>query len=924
MIVGNVRRRAGRSVALMAGLALATTSFIVLVASAATSRTTAVATVDETAQAPYHIVVRPLGGRNALEEEHGLVRPNYLSGIFGGISIDQWRTIQGLSDVEVAAPVANLGAYSAVASAPLDVTDVVDKHRVSQIIRIRPQWRSDRGLTARTAASRFLYVTTLPLAWPAEITPELDAPARFTDGIVRPRTCPTGSLLAYELRPTGDVPICTVDPPGEVWAPAAAVDRSVEQVAARLLPNGTFELPQLTIDFERGEARIAPTRAERLTTQVQFFVSIPMAAVDPEQEARLIGLDHAVSVGRYFGANEPAVRNQDFGGDNRVLPTIFASSSFFDEQLVAVPERLDGDGDPSGLTLAALDAAPAMPGEPITTSIDDAYRRMIVSDPFRQPVQYALTAGPPEYAVRADGTVTPRDVATSGAAATYNASWLFGDVSFRNLDMRTVTGGHGSVRLSQVGTFDPARIDQVDPLARVPLETYQPPEVYGADPRSAELLGGRPLRPNSNIGGYLGTPPLAITSLAAALDAPAILPMPHAPISAIRLRIAGVTSADTAAMARVSGIAQRIRDLTGLDVDVTLGSSATPRVLELTSGAFGRPDLLLQEGWSRKGVASLVISAVESRSALLLGLILIVSGLFLANAAYSAVQARRREFAVLSCLGWSRSRLMLLVLGETALVGALAGATAAALAMPIGLLAGLEVPLPAALLAVPVSVGVAILAGVGPAMRAAGTHPGPGLVLATAPTRRIRHRSTIAGLALAQTVRAPWRGLAGIAALALGVSALTVLAAVNGIFHQALTGTATLLGDTVLTRVALVDRLAVVVIVLLGGLAVADVLFVNVRERAAEFASLQAVGWSAGDAARLVMWEGLVLGVAGSLLGALVGLGVVALQIGTVTSPVVQACLLAATVGVAVATLSVIAPVLTLRRASTGTLLAED
>jgi len=51
----------------------------------------------------------------------GLVRDNFLSGIFGGISVKQYHEIKTLPGVDVAAPIANLGyvLLSATATVPL-------------------------------------------------------------------------------------------------------------------------------------------------------------------------------------------------------------------------------------------------------------------------------------------------------------------------------------------------------------------------------------------------------------------------------------------------------------------------------------------------------------------------------------------------------------------------------------------------------------------------------------------------------------------------------------------------------------------------------------------------------------------------------------------------------------------------------------
>jgi hypothetical protein len=57
----------------------------------------------------YDILVRPSGAHSPIEEAHGLVEANHLSGIPGGITFEQYEAIKSIPDVEVAAPIAMIG-----------------------------------------------------------------------------------------------------------------------------------------------------------------------------------------------------------------------------------------------------------------------------------------------------------------------------------------------------------------------------------------------------------------------------------------------------------------------------------------------------------------------------------------------------------------------------------------------------------------------------------------------------------------------------------------------------------------------------------------------------------------------------------------------------------------------------------------------
>ena len=71
----------------------------------------------------YHLVVRPPDSRSVTEEMN-LLEPNYLSGLSGGITLEQYETIKKLSDVDIAAPISMMGyVYNQVNMGQLSITE---------------------------------------------------------------------------------------------------------------------------------------------------------------------------------------------------------------------------------------------------------------------------------------------------------------------------------------------------------------------------------------------------------------------------------------------------------------------------------------------------------------------------------------------------------------------------------------------------------------------------------------------------------------------------------------------------------------------------------------------------------------------------------------------------------------------------------
>jgi ABC-type lipoprotein release transport system permease subunit len=250
-------------------------------------------------------------------------------------------------------------------------------------------------------------------------------------------------------------------------------------------------------------------------------------------------------------------------------------------------------------------------------------------------------------------------------------------------------------------------------------------------------------------------------------------------------------------------------------------------------------------------------------------------------------------------------------------------------ALPLGAALGLPVGGWRAVAAIPGATLLALLAGTVPAMRAARADPLAAVrpAVRTDRTRR-RKRTTARGVrslgALARTnlTRVPGRSALGVLSLAVGVFALTVLLAVTTAFRGAVVGT--VLGDAVAVQVRTADYLAAGATLVLGALSVADVLYLNLRDRSAEIATLRATGWRERQLTRLVVFEGIGLGLLGGVGGALLGLGAAWAFTGTLTTTMPLVAAAAAAGGTLLTVLASLPPAAALRRLPTATLLAEE
>jgi putative ABC transport system permease protein len=460
------------------------------------------------------------------------------------------------------------------------------------------------------------------------------------------------------------------------------------------------------------------------------------------------------------------------------------------------------------------------------------------------------------------------------------------------------------------GRFDPNKLPGFDPLSRVPLETYYPPVATGANAASRAALGGEPLRPTRNLGGYLAQPPLMLTTLRSlrAFDNPSKFEgaSPKAPISVVRVRVAGVTGPDPLSLKRIRAAAQLIHSRTGLAVDITAGSSPAPMVIDLPKGRFGQPPLQIREGWTAKNVAVRYLRALDQKSLLLFILVLVSCCLFLINASLASVRSRRVEIGTLLCIGWSQRNIFRAILFELSLVGLLTGIVGVVLTAVLVNVLSLHIAAARTLLVLPIAVILALVAGYLPARRAAAATPMDAVEQVTLEGGKRRPVRGLPSMAVANLTRVPGRTVLGASGLVIGVAALTLLIALNEGFHNTLVGT--LLGNEISVQVRGVDFVSAALVIGLGALSVADVLYINLKERQSEIATLRTCGWKNRHLGAVIAIEGLATGLAGGIVGAVLGVVSAGLVRGIPILPIVLAGAIAALCGVVAAALASLVP----------------
>jgi ABC-type lipoprotein release transport system permease subunit len=927
LVVRQLQQRPGRAVTLCLTLSAATAGFLLLASAGRTTDVRVQGSVRSAFRPAYDILVRPAGSKAPLERNEGLVRPNYLSGIFGGITLSEYRRIHRIRGVHVAAPIANLGYILPFVRIPIVMNKVVTRAPI-QLYAEHGLWLAQGGLSRYAGGRAWAYYNRRD---------RFDCCGHGLVEHVPHRREPLGvcSSFTQAAGASSDLP--------QAYGPFDQLYREYIACYSARNPEATQQAFQ---------SALPSLRSSQIGVEQDLYFPIFVAAIDPVEEARLLDVPKTVVSGRYLRrADLPEVVQEPF--PTRTIPVIASTRTFVDDTLLATTDRLSlPEPNRVPFVLASAQAHSFLTGlkgrqvmqqrtrsgqvyEQLLRGKDDP-RSAVASSNYwsTSPARYVQVA--PDR-LRVLTTKNPISVWKNNGFPE-NGGFAPAppdnqDVQFRRLQQHSgsnlVVGGvFGTPSFTIVGRYDPTKLPGFSPLSRVPLETYSPPRLKPAGGRTKRLLHGRPLLPTQNLGDYIQQPPMLLTTLGALSSLTNqrywsnVSPrMRKAPIAAIRVRVAGVTGPDRLSIARIKAVAAKIHDETALDVDITAGSSPHPVLIDLPEGKFGRPPLTLKEGWSKKGVSVAFLSALDSKRLGFLVVILLSSAFVVANGAFASVRQRRREIGTLLCLGWSPGEVFRTLLAELAALGLAAGLIGAGVAVIVAASSTLSLAWWQPLLVVPLALGLALGSGLLPAWQASRLVPLDAVrpaVSGEVAGRPVRHLS---GLALANLRRVPVRSLVAVAGLTVGVTALALLVAINQAFQGTLVGT--LLGGVVSLQVRGLDYLAVGLLIALSALALADVLYVNLRERQAELVTLRSLGWADAELRRLVALEAGMLGLLGSLAGVVLALligGLVGLPIVTL----LLAALAAGAGGVAVALAASLLPLSQIGRFSVPTVLAEE
>lgn len=804
-------RHKERFILLLVGALIVSSGLSYLIGMSQSNKGTIVNALEKRWSASYDIVVRPPGSRSVTEKKH-LLEPDYLSGLAGGISLKQYHKIQRIQGISVAAPIAMIGYI------PFSATFKNIRMHHKGIYRLTEKDITNTGPRHLVHQFHTYFINGIPL------TQDLQHAAYEFDG---------------EL-------------------------------------NGATE--------------------------------VLLAGINPKAEAKLVGLNHAVvkqGKSRYFNKGDTvSVSHPNSGGKFRI-PVLVSNLNYVDETFHYTIERLNLPLNqktvqqmvkgPQLINYKYLDSIPVLSKakKSFSFSSNQLFQYFIqditgVNPKTGKSVNSTHNTGYGADILEAKPTPLQLRPVTSPFAKRWPYAYEVRTSQGVPLDSKQPREYFRSPKLFSnnrhnsfadpeivpyfIGVFNPKKLKiSKDPLTKLPMETYHP--------ASAKLVldaHGKPvnppieMKPSDDSTGLLTKPPEMLTTIQAAAKI-----LGNKPISAIRIKVAGVKSLTPSSEHKLQKIANEIRKETGLITDITLGSSPQP-ALTYVPAINNLPALgWIQQPWVKLGASFAIFKETKIGFSGVVGSVILVAVVYVFASLLVSLFARRKEFAVLLAVGWRPRQLAKMIFFEATLLGCFVAVVAWTI---LGLVLSFhhaQTSLFRILLAGMLGFVIYELGAVIPAILSTRIAPleamRTGEISKT--SRRFMRTRSLFSMSFNHLMGTWRRSLLSIVAIAVPTGLLAfflyVTFRLKGVMYT------TWLGQYVALEVGPQQYVAMVAALLIAVLTTAEVMWQNVSERQPEIALLKSVGWRNRDVRSLILLEGGFTGLGAGIIGLAIAFGII-------------------------------------------------
>ena len=800
-IFQNWLRRKERFLLSLVGVLIISAGLTYLLGLSNQSKGTVLETLQDNWVATYDIVVRPEGSRSITENKN-LLEPNYMSGLSGGITLNQYETIKQIDGVDVAAPIAMLG----FSNFNVSYEDVE---------------LPEPGIYKRT----------------------------FTTSINNGLETNVISRSYYFTYPDS------------VWN---VYDRSADYGTGRFVTDFTPDSYML------------------------------LAAIDPEQENKLIGLENALLTegdSRYFTEfDKISVEEGILGGPTYYsIPILVNAKNYIDGETTISYEKvaIDLDRNHSEEIMEDIRAKggydylqtiETTPIEQRTWTIDEMYQDFISIVTGVQLHQEKTMALPTSGANDISILYKPTPVEYTEVSSPFPERWPYtyqiapiintdkaisvyqGLESYRP----ALKNGESFIEIPRlkpkfIGFYDPSKLDlSLDPTTELPMETYRPASAeFVMDADGNPVSPPVEVKPTDDPYSFLTSSPSMLTTIEAAA---AILG--DAPISTIRIKVNGVTDLTQASQEKLERIANEIEAKTGLITDITLGSS--PQLALAYVPGLNGDDAVgwIQQPWVNIGSAITLFNEANLGFIALMVSIVAVAITYIWSVSIVNVLARRKEFGVLLAIGWRPAQLNRMLLLEGIIFGLFATAISWLILSLISILTVEEVPFFRFILTGSFAMLVYVIGSFLPMQITKNIKPYEAMREGeiAVNSKRFLRASSIPTIALNHFLTKWKRSILSVFAIALPSTLLAIFIYITirmrGVMFTSL------LGQYVSFEVSSFHYITIGIALLIALLTTTEINWQNVSERQHEIGVLQALGWKRRSVRKLILLEGIYTGLA--------------------------------------------------------------
>lgn len=638
------------------------------------------------------------------------------------------------------------------------------------------------------------------------------------------------------------------------------------------------------------------------------YSHVLLAAIDPEQENKLIGLENAIvqkGTSRYFNETDRYNLVNRLGNELHEIPIIVNAQNFVDSttnisfERVNIPfteenanetmEKIRGNGGREYLQSLETTVVEQKNWSQQdifhqfvsnTTGIDWESGEQVIAAP------YVFEPG------RTIGILyKPNPIQYEEMASPFVERWPF---SYQIVPVENGDDAIGSYRNGQtyrvphlaaeefidlpklnpkfIGFYDASKLTiSMDPTTELPMETYRP-----ASAKFVMDKDGNPISPASDVLptddplDFLTNPPGMLTTLEAA---EAILG--EYPISTIRIKVANVSALNEESQQILERVAQEIEEKTGLITDITLGSS--PQLALTYVPGLNDEDSIgwIEQPWVNIGSSISIFKEANIGFIALMISVVVVAITYVWSASIVNVLARQREFAVLLAIGWRPSQLYRMLLLEGFLIGLFATAISWLILGIISMTSQDAVTPVRFLLTGIFALTVYVIGPLLPMTIVRKISPYEAMREGeiTVNGKRILRANSIYAIAANHFLTKWKRSALSVLAIALPSTLLAVFLYIT-VRMQGVMFTS-LLGEYVAFEIGTFHYVAIAIALLIALLTTAEINWQNVSERQQEIGVLQAIGWRRHSIRKLILAEGLYTGLTAMIFVVIVATGIV-------------------------------------------------